>query len=57
MTDDEYAFLTDRTWTPDIMDRYYKSGEGCYENGWIDVFGLVTPKGKKALEEFENDVG
>lgn len=53
MTNDEYAFLTDRGWEPSEKQRFFKVGEECYENGWIDNFGILTNKGAVAIQEFE----
>lgn len=53
MTDDEYAFMTDRPWKATEEHLFYQASIDCYENGWIDNFGLITPKGQKAIEEFE----
>lgn len=53
MTDDEYAFMTDREWRPEDEAAFFRASVDCYENGWIDNFGLITPKGQKAIEEFE----
>lgn len=50
MTDDEYRFMTgDHT-----GDTFYDSGMSCYENGWVDPLGFVTPKGEKAMKEYED---
>jgi hypothetical protein len=32
---------------------YNAVGEDLYEAGMIDNFGFVTPKGQKAIEEYE----
>jgi hypothetical protein len=53
MTNDEYAFMTDREWDAKDQKAFYQASVDCYENGWIDNFGLITPKGQKAIEEFE----
>lgn len=53
MTDDEYAFMTDREWDAKDQAAFYQASIDCYENGWIDNFGLITPKGQQAIEEFE----
>lgn len=52
MTKDEYLFLTGR-WTGTSVGEYYKIGDACYENGWFDDMGITTPKGQKAIEEYE----
>lgn len=48
MTKDEYAFLSD-TWSGKDGKAYSSVGEDCYENGWIDDFGLLTPVGEAHL--------
>lgn len=56
MTNDEYHFMTDRSWDSKDEAVFFKAGETCYAEGWIDNFGLITPKGRKAIGDFENDV-
>lgn len=58
VTDLEYLFLSggipsDET---DDLSAWYRAGYDCYENGWIDHLGFVTPSGTKAMEEYENDL-
>ncbi len=33
---------------------YFDTGISCYEEAFIDDFGIVTPKGQKAIEEYES---
>ena len=51
MTDKEFAFMVnDQTHEADHL--WFQAGIDCYENGWIDAFGLVTPKGEKAIDDY-----
>lgn len=53
MTDDEYDYLTNAPAFKKISARYQDVGVQCYENGWVDDFGLVTPLGEKAIKEYD----
>lgn len=48
----EFQFLTE-SWRHSDKIGYHSTGEICYENGWIDDFGFVTPKGRRAIEAYE----
>ncbi len=48
MTKDEYAFLSDK-WQGKDGKAYQAVGESCYEMGWIDDLGLLTPKGDENM--------
>jgi hypothetical protein len=52
MTEHEYKFLKNK-WEDVRGAAFNQVGEFCYEFGWIDDFGLVTPQGQKAVEEYE----
>ncbi len=56
MTENEYLFLTDK-WSGKDGKAYSAVGEDCYEMGWIDDFGLVTPKGEEALVKYMQKEG
>ncbi len=56
MTENEYLFLTDK-WSGKDGKAYQSVGEECYENGWIDDFGLVTQKGAHELDRYEQKNG
>jgi len=56
MTEEEYLYLTGGLDGIDPV-RYHDVGHDVFENGWIDVFGLITPKGDKAMEGYLNDQG
>lgn len=56
MTKDEYLFLKG-LWSGFSGAAFYAVGDTCYEFGWIDDLGIVTPKGEKAIEEYENGTG
>lgn len=51
----EHQVLT-RTWDGPPGASYNAVYEFCYEDGLIDQYGIVTPKGHKAIEDFENIV-
>lgn len=51
----EYEFLTNKWHHSRDSGDYFRVGCDCYEEGFIDDFGLVTPKGRKAIEEFERN--
>lgn len=51
MTKNEFAFLQGDP--DDNLGNYYEAGLDCYEAGWIDDLGFVTPKGEKAMKEYE----
>lgn len=53
LTPYEYQFLTDAWEDHDQPGDYLRVGVDCYEYGYIDDFGLVTPKGRKAVERYE----
>lgn len=54
LTPYEYQFLTDM-WVPEDKEAgaYLNVGVDCYEQGWIDDFGMVTPLGMKAIKKYE----
>lgn len=50
LTLDQYWFLTN---SPCLSPKVYNDvGMECYVDGYIDDFGIVTPKGHKACEEY-----
>ena len=51
MTPTEFAFLKGDP--DDNLGNYYEAGLDCYEAGWIDDLGFVTPKGANAMKEYE----
>jgi len=55
LTPYEYQFLTDTWEGNDNPGTYLLVGFDCYEDGYIDDFGLVTPKGRKAVERYERE--
>lgn len=54
MSMDEYLFMTGHLNNVD-SGFYNEVGTACFENGWIDIFGLTTPTGEKALERFDKE--
>ena len=48
----EYQILT-KTWDGTYGAAYNACAEICIENGWMDHFGFVSPKGYRAIEAFE----
>jgi len=50
---DDYLFLKGRLGDTQ-GSRYMEIGEGLYEAGYIDDFGMVTPKGQAAVDKYEN---
>ena len=53
ITQFEYDFLKGQ-WDGPAGAAFNTVGEDCYESGYIDPFGFVTPSGTKAIEEFES---
>lgn len=51
ISNEEYCYLTE-TLPPGEPALFLRLGQACYEEGYIDDFGLITPKGHKALESF-----
>lgn len=54
LTKDEYLFLKGRLGEDTQGARYMEIGEGLYEAGYIDDFGMVTPKGQAEVDRYEN---
>lgn len=56
MTDYEYKLLTGNWDGP--LDGVIATiiFETCVEEGWMDHLGIVTPKGRKAVEEYEQNL-
>lgn len=52
LTEFDYEFLKGQ-WDGVKGAAYNTVGEDLYEAGYIDDFGFVTPKGQKAIEEWE----
>lgn len=52
LTEVEYRFLKGDPISI-RRDHYYALGEKCVEDGYIDHFGILTPSGEKAIEEYE----
>lgn len=52
LTQFDYDFLKNQ-WDDVKGAAYNTVGEDLYEAGMIDDFGFVTPKGQKALDEYE----
>lgn len=52
LTQFDYDFLKNQ-WDDVKGAAYNAVGEDLYEAGMIDDFGFVTPKGQKAIEEWE----
>lgn len=52
MTKWEYQVLT-QTWDGPYGAAWNAASEFCIEFGWMDHFGIVTPKGQRAIEEYE----
>lgn len=53
MTKFEYQVLT-KTWDgPEYGAAWNVCCENCLELGWMDHFGLVTPKGQEAIQQYE----
>lgn len=53
LTQFDYDFLKNQ-WDDVKGAAYNAVGEDLYEAGMIDDFGFVTPKGQKAIEEYES---
>jgi len=53
LTESEYRYLVNEP--GDDVDVFYEDGLQCYENGWVDDFGFVTPKGEAAVKDYERD--
>jgi len=53
ITTEEYLYLTDHEVLSYIT--YHEVGVACFEEGWIDIFGLITPKGDQVIEEYRNN--
>jgi len=53
ITTEEYLYLTDHEVLPYAI--HHEVGVSCFEEGWIDVFGLITPKGDQVIEEYRNN--
>lgn len=47
----DFEFLTD-TWSGPKGAAFNQTYEFCYEEGWCDRRGQVTPKGEKAIEYY-----
>lgn len=54
LTNEEYGFLTE-TLPMGNPELHLRAGSSCYAEGYIDDFGFVTPKGRKALEDFKRN--
>lgn len=54
MTDDEFLYMKGELNNVDT-GFYHEVGTACFENGWIDVFGLTTQQGMRALERYEKE--
>lgn len=52
MTEHDYRLLT-KTWEGPHGAAWNATAEFCIEEGWMDHFGIITPKGYKAIEQFE----
>lgn len=52
LSNEEYMYLTE-TLPPGEPEVHLRLGQTCYEEGYIDDFGFITPKGHKALEAFK----
>lgn len=50
----EYLFLCRDSEGLNLTE-LYRAGDACYEEGWIDEFGIITPKGRKAITEYEKE--
>lgn len=48
----EYQILT-QSWDDVYGAAFNACSEICIENGWMDHFGFVTPKGDRAIDAFE----
>lgn len=48
----EYLFMQRNSEGLDTAD-IYRAGDACFEEGWIDEFGIVTPKGRRAISDYE----
>ena len=53
LTQFDYDFLKGQWDGVERGAAYNAVGEDLYEAGMIDDFGFVTPKGQKAIEEYE----
>lgn len=54
MTEYEYQILTN-TWDGPYGAAWNVACETCIEFGWMDHFGTVTPKGYRAMKEYQNE--
>lgn len=52
MTEDQYRFLVE-SYVPDDEVEYFMLGMSCYEDGYMDNFGFLTPKANKAIVEYD----
>lgn len=50
MTPNQRKYLTGWNPSDDEVEDYFDTGVSCYEDGYIDDFGMVTPKAWKDLE-------
>lgn len=55
MTKYEYELLTGN-WDGPPGAALNQCFEFCVEEGWMDHLGIVTPKGRKAVEEYEQNL-
>ncbi len=51
----EYQVLT-KSWDGAYGAGWNAACEFCIEAGWMDHFGIVTPKGHKAIEAYEGSL-
>lgn len=52
MTTTQYIFLTRAGAGLDTTE-LYAVGDSCYEDGYMDDSGLITPKGNGAISDYE----
>lgn len=55
LNDFEYQYLKGK-WDGPAGAAFNAVGEFCYEEGWTDHFGFVTPKGHKAISDYESNL-
>lgn len=49
----EYDLVTKRWLPEDNRLSYTQTYEFCIEMGWLDHLGILTPRGQRAVEEYE----
>jgi hypothetical protein len=48
----EYLFMQRDSEGLDTKD-IYAAGDSCFAEGWIDEFGIITPKGQRVIYDYE----